>query len=262
MLYVDGVLAASRAIPAPTWNATGPLVLGRALCHGEACRGFSGSLADARARNRAIDPAELRSLHPLMTPRRAAYWSIDTSCCGQIDDYMFGHHLTLAPDAVLEDLGSGYGLRGTAAHAGPVLRTDGGFTVTAGVFRFERADGTLLSIDGVNQSLLRVGYDAASATWCATVALADDPAAATVAACAADPAAELPGAVMVTAAYDSAADTLTLYVNGTALATVAVPSPLWHATGTFTLGGIDGLVFDPSAFTGRLTDEQLDEILR
>ncbi|GLZ75936.1 hypothetical protein Afil01_07430 [Actinorhabdospora filicis] len=60
VIYVDGVLAASREIPAPTWNATGPFALGHALCHAEACRNLTGSLAGAKVWDRAVDRRELR----------------------------------------------------------------------------------------------------------------------------------------------------------------------------------------------------------
>lgn len=262
VLYVDGVLAASHAIPAPTWNATGDFALGRALCHADACRLLTGSLARAEVWDRALDPRELRDGlfgdPPVIRPFSAAGWSFDVSCCGVVDDALFGHDLTLAPTATLEEFGPGYALHGTARTTGPVLRTDGSFTVSSLVWSQTPTTGTVLSVDGTDRSALELGRDAVSGNWCATMALADDVSAGTVSACAADPGTDF---LFLAVVYDAGADVLTLYVNETPAASVAVPVPMWNATGAFVLGrstgGFDGLIATVRPFTGTLTQAQI-----
>ncbi|GLZ75935.1 hypothetical protein Afil01_07420 [Actinorhabdospora filicis] len=175
----------------------------------------------------------------------------------------YGHDLKLAPDAYLDMTTIGTNsLRGSAATTGPVLRTDGSFTLSAVLWRENLASGTVLSADGTAQSALRVHNDADAASWCVTVALTDAPGAGEVSACAAD---STTGFEVLAASYDAATDTDTasLYLDGAKVATVAVPVALWNATGSFALGrahsgdAFDGYILSARALTGRLTDAQI-----
>ncbi|GIG67283.1 LamG domain-containing protein [Phytomonospora endophytica] len=270
-LYVNGELTGERAVPAPTWNATGPVAVGRALCHAEACRAFDGGLADARLYDRAVDPREIReylwNLPRLMTTEVVGSWSFNGDCCGTArDETAWNRELILGPGADIEAWGAGDVLRtGTgeafAATAGPVVRTGDSFTVSAiAIPDAVNADATLLSQSGTAVSAFELGYRADVDAWCMTVRLSDAVDAPIRSACQDTP--PDGGVVHLAGVYDAVADEIRLYVSGAAVAVTTVDAPLWNAGGGFTvgrgtLGAYVGRSLDVAVHWGALTDAEV-----
>jgi hypothetical protein len=61
-LYVNGGLVASAGVPAPTWNATGPLVIGRARWNDGPTDALVGAVSEVQVWNRMITSAEVAAL--------------------------------------------------------------------------------------------------------------------------------------------------------------------------------------------------------
>ncbi|WP_129307337.1 LamG-like jellyroll fold domain-containing protein [Streptomyces sp. L2] len=200
MLYVNGVLVADDVqARKTTWNATGPLQIGRKISLGGYVNQLKGSVADVKLHDRVIPPTEGQELGGIQ-PHQLAYWQLDQATAGVSPETNGGAGLTLGggasiyvPDdscdpAVDPDCESpeaplwGDGnlvLNGTDAYAtrtaGP-LSTQDSFTLTARA-RLASAnparDETVLSLAGTNGSAIKVRYQASSDHWQLVVTSAD-----------------------------------------------------------------------------------------
>ncbi|WP_204008638.1 LamG-like jellyroll fold domain-containing protein [Virgisporangium aurantiacum] len=143
------------------------------------------------------------------------------------------------------------GTSSAIATTGPVLDTARSFTVAAWVNPTSATGArNLLAQDGKSASGLTLGVDAS--VWSLSMADRDDAAASAVTV-RSPQAAPLNTWSHVTGVFDAAARQLRLYVNGTLVATQALPAAFvpWTATGPMTLGQGRG-----GFFAGALSDVQ------
>lgn len=284
-LYVNGALQQEQAFTVD-WNATGPMAIGRAWHNSAKVDFFPGAIDDVRVFDRIVtaeEVADLFAAHPVVAGR----WTLNTD---GTDGSGRGRHLSLAGDARIDQaagwLGSPPGalvLDGSgdyAATAGPVVATHRGFTVAGWATSAAAPTGraAVFSQAGATNSGFTLRYDPAVAGgaggW--QVELPD---------------ADTAGAALQTAdhsayrwqldwdhvaiVYDSFADVLRLYVNGSLEQTEARASERWNtlgfdATGPLQIGrsksgGVwgeywPGAIDDVWAFSGVLSQEQIQAL--
>jgi hypothetical protein len=250
-LYVDGVKAAETAFTTP-WAATGIMAIGRAKVNvGVAGDYFAGDIAEVKVWDRAVTPEEIASMPASLVGR----WRLD----GDGTDATDFHR-----DAAIEQtplLAWGEDRFGTPESAvimggtfdegdtaGPVIRTDQSFTVSAWV-QLESVptrDETAVSQDGTKLSGFFLGTRMASdgkPHW--SFSLKDTDSDAGAAGVTWDHAMSTPitddqllSWVHLTGVYDTALDRITLYVtvDGTTTAYSAVRTTPWNAGGRFAIG--------------------------
>ncbi|GHJ48894.1 hypothetical protein Cs7R123_62360 [Catellatospora sp. TT07R-123] len=133
-------------------------------------------------------------------------------------------------DTALSLTGAGY-----AATGGPVVDTRGSFTAAAWVkLTDSSATRVVLGQDGAHTAAFRLQYSTTCGGWQFALPAADTANPALTAACAAG--APLNTWTHLAAVYDSAAATMTLYVDGVQAAQVPAPAGRWTATGPLTIG--------------------------
>ncbi|MFG3715046.1 LamG-like jellyroll fold domain-containing protein [Micromonospora sp. NPDC047730] len=281
-LYVNGVLNDEKPFTV-TWNATGPMGIGRARHNGAKVDFFPGAIDDVRVFDRIVTANEVDDLfrqHPVLTGR----WKLNSD---GTDGSGLNRTLALADNARI-DQAAGWlgeppgglvldGVGDYAATTGPVVGTHQSFTVagwvTSPTAPTRRA--AVFSQAGTTNSgfTLRYAPDAVNGTGGWQVEMPDSDAA---------------GATMQTAGhsayqwqlpwdhlaivYDAFADVLHLYVNGQLQQTEAnVSTRLYtlgfNATGPLQLGRAKtggvwgeywaGVIDDVWAFSGALSPEQV-----
>ncbi|WP_018530966.1 MULTISPECIES: LamG-like jellyroll fold domain-containing protein [unclassified Streptomyces] len=174
-----------------TWNATGPLQIGRKLSLDGYTSNFKGSIADVKVYDRVVPEAEGEELGGI-SASQLAYWQVDSATGGVAPEDTGGTGLTLGggasiylpddscdpaedPDCVppAEPLsGDGHlSLNGTDAYAtraAGLLAKEDSFTLTARA-RLATAgstkDQTVLSLAGANGSAATVKYLASADRW-------------------------------------------------------------------------------------------------
>jgi hypothetical protein len=277
-LYVNGVLQQEKPFTM-TWNATGPMAIGRALHDRAKVDFFPGDIDDVRVFDRLVsveEAADLYTQHPVLSGR----WTLNTDAQ---DGTGHGRHLTLAGDAHVDQaagwLGSPPGalvLDGVgdyAAASAPVISTSRSFTVAGWVTTAGRptAKSAVFSQSGATNSGFTVRYDptAAGGTggWQVEMPDTDDSSAVAQRAEHSAYQSQLEWD-HVAVVYDSFADVVRLYVNGRV-------SARWHtvgfdATGPLQLGRSrttgtwgehwPGVIDDVWAFSGVLTQEQIQTL--
>ncbi|QFY10798.1 LamG domain-containing protein [Nonomuraea phyllanthi] len=283
-LYVNGVLQEEKPFTV-TWNATGPMAIGRAKHNGAKVDFFPGEIDDVQVFDRLVsaeEAADLFSHHPVLAGR----WTLNT---GGEDGTSHGRHLTMAGDAHVDQvgwLGSPPGalvLDGAgdyAATAGPVISTSRSFTVAGWVTAAGRptARSAVFSQAGAVNSGFTVRYDPSAAGgaggW--QVEMPDSDASGAAGQRAEHSAYQSQLAWdHVAVVYDSFEDVLRLYVNGWLEETEERVSVRWHtvgfdATGAFQLGRAKaagawgeywpGAIDDVWAFSGVLSQEQIQTL--
>lgn len=302
-LYVNGVLQSTPGTFTTPWSATGPLQVGRVLGNGSYVDHFAGDLDEVRVYDRILldqagcdpvaddqIPACQHGIHQLATrpgTTRGA-WALDeTAGTVAVDSSGAGRNATLVGGTTWDVDGSRGGalnLDGTsgyAATAGPVLRTDGSFTVSAWV-RVGAADSvtlptrnlTAVGQDGTNSSPFYLGYrrftdnGVTSGYWSFSAVSADATSGYTWRHARSDPIhAPAPGAWShLAGVYDAPLHELRLYVGGELVArTTGVTT--WQANGALTIGAArwsgtprdlwEGALDDVRAYAGTLTDYEI-----
>ncbi|WP_432850720.1 LamG-like jellyroll fold domain-containing protein [Amycolatopsis sp. CA-161197] len=127
------------------------------------------------------------------------------------------------------------GTTGYAATSGPVLATNGSYSISA----WAKLDSTtqlaaIAAQDGDQNSAFLLGYDPATGTWCYTLSDSDTANAPGTEARSTGPAATGVWTHLV-GTYNATTHTMSLYVNGTLAQTVTGVTG-WNATGPFTIG--------------------------
>ncbi|MEU5163912.1 LamG-like jellyroll fold domain-containing protein [Streptomyces sp. NPDC020875] len=189
-MYVNGTLVPGQVQERPTtWNASGPLQIGRALNHSGYTANLRGSVAGVQIFDRVVTQAETRKLGG-MAPDQRSYWAFEEAVNGVVADENGRTGLTLRgtatiprPQDVCDELdptcvpytplrGDGHlELAGTGAYAdrGPgLLKPTAGFTITARARLGSiggTADQTVLSLPGTQKSAALVRFDAAADRW-------------------------------------------------------------------------------------------------
>jgi hypothetical protein len=170
-LYVDGELVGTTP-HSSSWDATGPLLIGRGKLDGASRDWWSGAVDEARVVDFPMAPEEVRALLVTTTLGPGAWWPLDeTAGAGARDGSGNGYPLAMAGNASWTAGRCGNGLllgggTGQATAPGPVLRTDQSFTVAAWV----RLDGTgadaaAMSQDGLLASSFYLGYNVKLNKW-------------------------------------------------------------------------------------------------
>ncbi|GIF96965.1 hypothetical protein Cci01nite_20590 [Catellatospora citrea] len=242
-LYVNGRNAGS-ATRGTRWNATGPLTLGCRRTAGNCTVPWLGDITEVKVFDFAAAPRKIgeEMQGELFGPEGA--WQLDegTGTVGS-DSSGNGNAVALADGAAFTAAGRhGGGLRldGTGGHAftaGPVVRTDASFTVTAWA-KLDRADTTVAaaSQDGTHDSGFMLGYSAAPRGWTFTMNATDTPTGPNDADRALYPVPAQTGVwVHLAGVYDAEAAELRLYVDGQ-LAARTPSTTRWRAGGALQLG--------------------------
>lgn len=142
LLYVNGQSAGSSVKLNSTWNATGPMQIGRTKWSDVYTDAFKGSIDEVRLWQRTLTPAEIAKEADAIQPDDShamalvGSWDPTTATGTSIADTAYGRSLTLsATGASLSGDGglSLDGATGAATTAGPVIDDSSSFTATAEV---------------------------------------------------------------------------------------------------------------------------------
>jgi hypothetical protein len=249
MLLVNGVKAGEAVYTTP-WAATGVLAIGRSWVSPVPSALFSGAIDDVRVWQRAVHPD--LDIAPLLAPMKVGSWDFedwhDTTAA---DDSGRGNHGTLSHDPWAVPTGTswnpeGYNvttsmaLDGAAGHvstAGPVLRTDNSFTVSAWVRLADRDDyRNAVAQDGAQLAAFRLYYHYTLDRFCFLMYHTDQGGATWTRPCSTQ-SPELNTWVHLAGVYNAQDRTVTLYVNGQPAQSFGYggASP-WQADGQFLVG--------------------------
>ncbi|WP_316741106.1 LamG domain-containing protein [Streptomyces sp. MK7] len=297
-LYVNGLLQGTDTV-APSWEAGGPLQIGRVLWRGNYTDFLAGSIDEVTAWQQALTDAQISDEARALTSENyagvelVANWSADQGSGTTVPDTTsgYGRSLTLAGGASLD--GESIVLDGTSGAAtttGPVVDDTGSFTVT-----------TLASIDGDKLAGKNIGYTgqvlgqrtADGSSWGLWYELTDKQtvwddiamkertvpvgfwrfgrlnADGTFSAVASDESAMVDGLVRLTGMYDAQAGTISLYLghdqNGDPLGFTAKAGSGDFAVGKGFTGGawqhyLPGRVAEVRLWAGAMaSNEQIEE---
>ncbi|MEV8371497.1 LamG-like jellyroll fold domain-containing protein [Kribbella sp. NPDC056861] len=286
-LYHNGVKVGDTQLAAnfTTWNAAGPLTIGREKWNGVVGSPWLGAIDEVQVFDRVLSDAEVRASVGRDNVR-TAHWKFD-----ELSGKTARNDVDGSPDLVLSGKAAFTGTTGGAlggalrlpgsdpldfASGGPVLRTDQSFTAAAWVNLAELpSDGntrTALSVDGEVNSALYLGHRAADGgKWEAYMPSQDKVAPRpTDAVIRSDVAASLNTWTHLAAVYDAPAHQLRLYVNGKLAGTTAQNNG-FNASGPLTIGRgryegsqanpWKGLVDDVRAYNRELSEAELAGIV-
>ncbi|HEU4426088.1 MAG TPA: LamG domain-containing protein, partial [Pilimelia sp.] len=268
-LYVNGSLASSASFTTP-WTAAMSLRMGIGKWNGGFGNSLSGGLDDVRTWQRALDRREIAALASAQVGR----WDLDWT--GE-DSSGFGHELIPAGTAGFDFVGNdpadaGSALLdgvpgssfGTDPAAGPVVRTDQSFSVSAWVnLSATGADAVVASQDGTYRAGFSLQYAQAYGTWAFATASADSSGPVGFQAARASTAVQVGRWYHLVGVYDANARTLKLYVDGVLAPFTGTSVSLWNATGALRLGQamggawLSGNVDDVRVYAGVLTPESI-----
>jgi hypothetical protein len=255
-LYVNGEPAGTAARTVPSWNAAGPVRIGRTMWDGAAAADYwAGGVDEVNLYDRVLSAAEVAGAVSGDNVQ-SGQWSFEEgtgdghTARNAVPD---GEMMVLSGDAAFTGPGGGAvggglslntrgGTDGYAATSTPVVRTDQSFSVGAWVNLARPPTGgntrTALSADGGVNSAFLLGYRdrASSPVWelylpsadTGTPRPADDVIQSSVPARPNEP-------TQLTAVYDAPAHQVRLYVNG-ALAGSAARTGGFAAAGPLTVG--------------------------
>jgi hypothetical protein len=238
-LYVNGALKATSAFTA-TWNATGVLAVGRGKWGGYNGDFWSGMIDDVRLYQRALSATEVGTLANDQLKLKydlsegAGTTTADTSGNGNTATITSATWSTTTAQA-----GNALTFNGTSDHltsTSAPLTTSTSFSVAAWVYLTANGAGnkTAVAQDGTNISAFYLQYDKTNDRWAFRMYNSDSTGAAVVNALGTS-APALNTWYHLTGVYDSVADTIKLYVNGSLQTTVTRTSS-WNATGGLSLG--------------------------
>jgi hypothetical protein len=277
LLYVNGVLQSAPGTHTATWDATGALQVGRELYQGIEQNYLTGDVDDVKIYDRilsdlpadsAYGEADAEVYHLATRPvNQEGWWQLDeTTGTGAADSSGHGRTATATggapgwdPDGRFGGAATLNGSTQSLGTAGPVLRTDGSFSVATWV----RLDGTKLggalpgsatavSQDGVHDADFHLGLRSATETlpngstgsvsrWSFSMVSADLNSGRTVYSALSLPvdASVLNQWVLLVGVYDAPSRTIRLYVPGTGdTGSQVMPASWipWQATGGLQLG--------------------------
>jgi len=268
-LYVNGVLESQVVFTTP-WSATGGFQIGRAKVRGVFGEYWTGQIDQVQVHDRPLLAGEIQQVS-----RPEGHWSLNEAAGTTAAD-TYGQHPATWTSGVSRIAGiTGNALQfsgGTVSTTGPVLRTDGSYTVAAWLRPSTVGkDEVAVSQDGSQVSGFNLGYsyepDAGDYRWSVRVPNTDSLSATVVAAIDLfDP--PTPGVwAHLAAVYDAKDRRLRLYVNGQIAGETWLTSVV-NAAGPLRIGsgrlpntsGPDlwsGAVDDVRAHSGVLTDQEI-----
>lgn len=268
-IYVNGVRSGTAAYP-DAWHADGPLLIGREWHNGAVVSPWRGDLADVKVWDRVLSDAEIAPMAATLVGR----WRLDGD---GTDATVWGRDATGSPAGWVADrTGTDFaaaefdGSTATLQTAGPALRTDQPFTVSAWLSAREvpQRNGTAVGQDGAQISGFFLGYRTTTTPgpWAFIVRSTDSTNSGTWQA---GGGSLTPGRwTHVVGVYDPAAGQVRLYVDGELAATANAGSG-WHADGPLTIGRakwqdptdwFDGFVDDVRVYQGVLPPSEIDKL--
>jgi hypothetical protein len=239
-LYVNGVLAGTGAAPAVSWNASGPLTIGRSRWNDASTDWWSGGIDDVQVWNRVVYPAEIQAIADASTLE--GQWMFDDgSGTTAADSSAFGRNLTLSGGVTWTTGFNGLGAvaldgsTGSLSAGVPVVLTDQSFTVAAWVL-LNAAGGTETAVAqrGSQVDAFSLEYAPDANRWSFTLRASDTANAATARALSTGPPA-VGTWTFLTGVYDAGTGRVKLYVDGQLQGTASQPA-LWNAGGPLTVG--------------------------
>jgi Concanavalin A-like lectin/glucanases superfamily len=245
-LWVNGVEqgAGTPVSHQSRWNAAGAVQIGRAKYAGNPVDFWPGAIDDVQVYPRLLSPAEI---HDLATgpANEDGFWPLDEGTGTMAGDQSGGYRPgTLSGGAswVPGAVGTGAvqldGASGAVQAAGPAVRTDGAFTLSAMVRAgaLGDADRTVVSQrDPAGRGGFALQYQGASHRWALSLTQSGAAGAATVRATASAP----PQAgewTHLAGVYDPAGRELRVYVNGQSAGSAAVEWAPANAAGPLQIG--------------------------
>jgi Concanavalin A-like lectin/glucanases superfamily len=268
-LYVNGVLASSASFTSP-WTAAMSMRMGLGRWNGGFANPLAGGLDDVRTWQRVLDPREIAALASAQVGR----WDLDWS---GVDSSGFGHDLTPAGSAGFDFVGNdpadaGSALLdgvpgssfGTDPAAGPVVRTDQSFSVSAWVnLTATGNEAVVVAQEGVYRTGFYLEYSPTYSSWVFGTTSADSSGAVTYPAAYATMTVQPGRWYHLVGVYDANARTLKLYVDGVQAPVSATNVSLWNATGALRLGQamnnawLSGDIDDVRVYAGVLSSKSI-----
>ncbi|MFB9627401.1 LamG-like jellyroll fold domain-containing protein [Nonomuraea helvata] len=276
-IYVNGELGGTLQHTG-TWNAAGPLAVGRGKFGGQPDDRWPGAVDDVRVYDRILGEDEVREL--ATTPSLdEGLWPLDETAGVTAADVSGNFRTATATGGVTWGPGNSGGaarLNGTTGYlstAGPVVRTDGSYTAMAWVLMDDpgTSDRTVLSQDGTGQaSGFAIKYRASSGKWSVTVPDENGNGTTGTNAESADVATRGEWTHLA-AVRDVASGRLRLYVNGAQVTSLPLEGG-WQAGGPFAIGRSRiqgrpaefwaGAIDDVRVYSGVRTDDQIKAAFR
>ncbi|MEO3790851.1 LamG-like jellyroll fold domain-containing protein [Nonomuraea sp. B10E15] len=275
-LYVNGRLQSTADVP-PSWNATGPLTIGRGKNGGVPSDHWSGDLDEVRVYGRVIFAAEVAEL-VTSAVTLVGHWKLDEESGRSAADSS-GRATALGLDGIstwtpgwLDGALAFDGFSGQAHAAAPAVNTATSFTVAAWtqLDYLPSRDKAFVSQPGDRAAGFQLGFDKEHTRWAFAMAPTDTDTAVPVGA-RSGPVPNSMEWTHITGVYDALAGELRIYVNGRlSTGTVTKHVSAWNATGLLHLGRTKaaggftgywpGTVDDVRTYDGVLTDEQIIQL--
>lgn len=297
-LYVNGHEAGTAADATPA-EVSGAFQIGRARGADGYRDRWHGDVGDVQVHDRVVVPGEVTELAQ-RTPKRLGHWSLDDATDGVSPEGTGGAPLRIGggatvyrgsdgsclpeldpdcPPAPEPLVGAGHlsldGETGYAATDGPVVDTGDSFTlgVIARLADSEPAHPmTVLSQAGEHTDAFKVRYQPADHTWQLVMPVRDEAGAPEKVVSQVESADGGEGqGHRLAVVYDDAADTIKLYVDGSAGAEAATGFPNgWHSAGALQVGRgtagdgwgeyLHGDVDEVQAYAGALSGPQIAQL--
>jgi endo-1,4-beta-xylanase len=253
---VAACLAAPRCVSVTTWGFTDAHSWVPAASPGYGAADLLDEHLQAKPAYDAVHATLVATQRSTVDP--VGWWRLDDPAgAPAIDSSGGGHHATVGGGGRLGAAGrvpwvsvfTGNGTDSEASAAGPVLRTDTSFTVSAWVSLANKAGGWVaVSQDGTSNSAFYLMYQPSTDRWEFTMPSA--PAAPVIWQTARSTTSPALGTwTHLTGVYDASAHQLLLYVNGT-LAGTRSNVTVWNAQGRFRIGRS----FSGGRFAGAISD--------
>ncbi|KQV11645.1 hypothetical protein ASE03_14110 [Kitasatospora sp. Root187] len=265
-LYVNGATAGTAAYNGTTWNATGPVQIGRRALSTNTFKDYlAGSVSDARTYPTALvdssvraDMADVAQFSPATTLGYLAQptdrWRLaDNKDSIRTNDLTLTGGAGFTTDATRGTVLNLDGSNGSrASTTGPVVNTTQSYTVSAWAYlNNTNAYANIVGQSGTNVSAFYLQYSRAFNAWTFTAPNTDTtyPTAFPAAFASTPPA--LNTWTHLVGVYNATNQTMSLYINGTLVST-ATNTTAWNATGPLTIGNAK----NENPFPGKISDVQ------
>lgn len=274
-LYVDGVQRGAGTHYTSRWNAAGGLQIGHVERAGAYTWPWNGAIDEVQVYQRVLTESEIDTLAG-RPANEEAFYPLDDTGAEAADASGNYRNATLGTGASWTGegrVGGALRLDGTSAGyvatSGPVVRTDGSFTVSAWAKPEWLTGGsrTVVSQDGAQASGFALHYRWDLARWAFSVAYNS---AGSAWISAVDPSPPTLGEwVHLVGVQDIAKQELRLYVDGNLAGRTSFTTTRWNASGPLRLGQAKwnstaadffrGDVDNVSVYTGVRTDDEIGE---
>ncbi|WP_188195971.1 LamG-like jellyroll fold domain-containing protein [Nonomuraea sp. SYSU D8015] len=265
-LYVDGRPQPETAVQTTPWNASGTLIIGRAL---NFTNKWAGDTDDIRVYDRVVYDKEIAALsnRPVVLE---GHWKLDETSGTAVADSSGKGRAGTANSGVSWadgwiDGAAQFASGGNVVTSGPVVRTDRSFTVAAWLRLGEKNDWrTAVSQDGATRSGFYFQYNKTLDCW-AMIMEAGDAAGQTQYIARSHEPAEVGEWTHLAATYDVATGRIQLYVNGNPEGSAVRPQA-WNAGGRLAIGrGLGanpwvGQIDDVRVYTGLLLVDEIRDL--